>query len=138
MYASGAIPDMPGTVPRPGTFVAVVFGSPAAIPATCVPCSDCAGSNGSAAGGWVECGGGKARATITFAVVKLAWPLGKPAGIVKADGSKNGCRWSTPSSMTPIFMPWPAVESVGPQTCCAPTTTTLGSTSCRYVTDGYT
>ena len=36
-------------------------------------------------------------------------PFGKPGGIVKPAGEKNGCVWSTPSSMIPIFIPWPAV-----------------------------
>jgi hypothetical protein len=44
---------------------------------------------------------------------------------VTPDGEKNGCVWSIPSSMIPIFMPSPAVESVGPQTCGAPITAGL-------------
>ncbi len=35
-------------------------------------------------------------------------------------GEKNGWVASMPSSMIPILIPWPAVASVGPQTCGAP------------------
>ena len=59
-----------------------VFALPAAIPATCVPCEECSGSKGFDACRQAGRGGGKARATITFAVVKAVWPLGYPAGIV--------------------------------------------------------
>src|SRR5215468_1608157 len=119
MYARGAMPDT-FTVPEP--LFALVPLSPAAIPATCVPCSDSFGSKGSLAYRQFAPGGGKARATITFAVVYAALPFGKPAGIVKPAGEKNGCVWSTPSSMIPILIPWPAVARVEPQTCGAPIT----------------
>jgi hypothetical protein len=59
-----------------------VFALPAAIPATCVPCEECTGSNGLDACFHVGRAGGKARATITFAFVNAVWPLGYPAGIV--------------------------------------------------------
>ena len=49
--------------------------------------------------------GGKARATITFAVVKRVCPFGKPAGIVYPVGSKNGWPGRPRSSMIPIFIP---------------------------------
>jgi hypothetical protein len=52
-------------------------------------------------------GGAKALATITFLVVKAAFPRGKPAGIVYPAGAKKGCVWSTPSSRTAIFIPSP-------------------------------
>ncbi len=45
-------------------------------------------------------------------VVYAVWPFGKPSGIVYPVGSKNGCRWSTPSSMIPILIPAPAFASV--------------------------
>ena len=48
---------------------ASVFALPAAIPATCVPCDECSGSNGFEACFHAGRAGGKARATITFAVV---------------------------------------------------------------------
>ena len=64
--------------------------------------------------------GANARATITFGVVKLVFPFGNPAGYEKPLGSKYGCVWSSPSSMTPIFIPWPAVERVDPHTAGAP------------------
>ncbi len=50
------------------------------MPATCVPCSDSSGSNGDRACRHVVVAGAKARAAITFGVVKLVWPFGKPAG----------------------------------------------------------
>ena len=80
--------------------------------------------------------GANARATITLAVVYAVLPFGKPAGIVKPAGAKNGCVWSTPSSMIPIFIPFPAVASVGPQTVGAPISCGVRSRSAWYVTDG--
>src|SRR5712691_13044924 len=117
MYAAGATPD---TVGWPGNAVAFVPWSPAAIPATCVACSEFTGSKGRFAYFHFGFAGANARATITFAVVNEVFPFGKPAGIVYPVGSKNGWVWSTPSSMIPIFMPWPAVASVGPQSAGAP------------------
>ena len=52
-------------------------------------------------------GPGKARATITFGVVHFLPPFGKPAGYEKPAGLKNGFVSSTPSSTTPILIPWP-------------------------------
>ena len=75
MYARGAMP--PIRVPSAG-----VFAFPAAIPATWVAWPDCSGSNGRPAYRQVAPGGGNARATITFAVVKAVCPFGNPAGIV--------------------------------------------------------
>ena len=46
-----------------------MFALPAAIPATCVPWEDSSGSNGFEAFFQDGLAGGKARATITFAVV---------------------------------------------------------------------
>ena len=89
----------------PPPSVAWVFAFPAAIPATWVPCSDCSGSNGTFELRGLGEGAWKVRATITLAVVYAACPLGKPGGIAKPAGSKNGCRWSIPSSMIPIFVP---------------------------------
>ena len=63
MYACGAIPE---TLAPP---LAVVPASPAAIPATCVACSDWIGSKGLRAYFHVAPAGAKARATITLAVV---------------------------------------------------------------------
>ena len=54
--------------------------SPAAMPATCVPCSDEPWSNGSLAGAYVVPGGANARATITFGVVYAVCPFGNPVG----------------------------------------------------------
>ena len=54
-----------------------------------------------------EPGPGKARATMTFGVVKLVLPFGKPGGYEKPDGLKNWFVWSMPSSTTPILMPAP-------------------------------
>ena len=87
---------------------------PAAIPATWVAWPESSGSNGRPAYFQVAPAGGKARATITLAVVYAAWPFGKPSGIVYPDGSKNACFWSTPSSMIPILIPAPAFPSVEP------------------------
>ena len=64
--------------------------------------------------------GANARATMTFAVVYAVWPFGYPAGMVYPAGEKNGCRWSMPSSMIAIFIPWPAFSSPGPQSVGAP------------------
>ena len=61
MYARGATPEM--TAPS-----AFVPASPAAIPATCVPC-DSFGSNGTRSMGAVWPRAGNARATITLADV---------------------------------------------------------------------
>ncbi len=41
-------------------------------------------------------------------------------GYVKPAGLKNGWVWSMPSSMIPIFMPWPAVARSEPQSAVAP------------------
>ena len=76
MYARGATPE---TVRPPAAVVAVAL--PAAMPATCVPCADCRVER-LPAYFQVAPGGGKARATITFAVVNAVCPFGKPAGIV--------------------------------------------------------
>src|SRR6266480_7762949 len=99
MKARGATPE----TGRP--LSCVVLQSPAAIPATCVACSELTGSNGREAYFQDSPGGGNARATITFAVVKALFPLGKPLGIVKPAGLKKACAWSTPSSMIPILIP---------------------------------
>ena len=79
MYACGATPESPLTEgwSRPGG--AVVSSSPAAMPATCVPWNDSARSSGSCPA-FPEPGPGNDFATITFGVVKLASPRGKPAG----------------------------------------------------------
>jgi hypothetical protein len=106
MYARGATP----LIRLPS---ASVFAFPAAIPATWVPWLDCSGSNGFPACGQVAPGGGKARATITFAVVYAACPFGKPAGMVYPAASKNRWVWSTPSSMIPILIPAPAFGRSG-------------------------
>ncbi len=95
---------MPETLTFP---FAVVLALPAAMPATCVPCPDWAGSKGRRAYFHVVPAGAKARATITFAVVYAACPLGYPAGIAYPAGEKYGWRWSTPSSMIAIFKPSP-------------------------------
>src|SRR3970282_1294978 len=103
MYAIGATPE---TVRPPEARVAAF---PAAIPATCVPCPEAAGSNGTRAYGIDESGGGNARATITLAVAYWRWPFGNPAGIEYPAGAEQGGLWSTPVSIIPIFVPRPAV-----------------------------
>ena len=69
---------------------------------------------------WSGAGGENARATITLALVNCVCPFGKPAGIAYPVGSKYLCVASMPSSMIPIFIPLPAVSSVGPQSLSAP------------------
>src|SRR2546430_16778029 len=83
------------------------------MPATCVACSELTGSNGREAYFQVAPGGGNVRAAITFAVVNALLPLGKPLGIEKPAGLKNGGAWATPSSMIPILLPRPSVARVG-------------------------
>src|SRR5581483_846442 len=132
--ALGAIPE---SGPRPA--IAPAEKLPAAIPATWVPCSDSSGSNGRFAYFQVVVGGAKARATITFGVVKAVSPFGNPAGIVYPAGLKNGCAWSTPSSMIPIFTPLPAVSNAGSSHIrLAPISCGLRSRSGRYVSAGQT
>ncbi len=75
MYACGATPEMS----RPPTTVPSL---PAAMPATCVPWLDSSPSNARPAPLVCAPGGGKARATMTFADVNRVCPLGKPVGIV--------------------------------------------------------
>jgi hypothetical protein len=53
-------------------------------------------------------------------------------------GLKNGCEASIPSSMIPIFIPWPEVANVGPQTLGALISLTLRSSNGRYLTLGQT
>src|ERR1051325_698844 len=115
---------MPETLmePEPSGFGAFVPWSPAAIPATCVPCTELTGADGSFASLLLGLAGGNERATITFALVYAAFPLGKPVGIGYPAGEKNVCRQSIPSSTIPILIPWPALSRFGPQTCGAPTT----------------
>ena len=86
------------------------------MPATFVAWSESTGSKGVFAYFHVGSAGANARATITFGVVYAVFPFGKPGGYVKFAGLKKMCVWSIPSSMIPIFIPWPAVASVGPQT----------------------
>ena len=93
---------------------------PAAIPATWVACSEFSGSKGRRANFHFGERGAKARATITFASVKRLFPFGKPRGIRYPRALKYGWTRSTPSSMIPIFTPWPALESRGPQSAGAP------------------
>src|SRR6185503_9707664 len=135
MYALGATPETTGW---PGIVDALVPLSPAAIPATCVLCSLFSGSNGRLAYFHFGEGGANARATITFAVVNVVSPFGYPAGIVKPAGERNGCVWSTPSSMTPIFIPWPAVVRVGPQSAGAPINCGERSSDAWYFAVGQT
>src|SRR5581483_6057511 len=90
------------------------------MPATFVAWSESCGSNGVFAYlQWLEAGE-NVRATMTFGVVYDVCPFGKPDGYEKPDGLKNTWLWSSPSSMIPILMPFPAVASVGPQTVGAP------------------
>ena len=80
---------------------------PAAIPATCVPWDDSAPSKASDAPRGFGPAGGKARATMTFAVVKRVCPLGKPGGIVYPAGSKNGWLLVDPGVDDPDLHPLP-------------------------------
>jgi hypothetical protein len=73
-YAFGATPEI-----RPPEDC--VRWLPAAIPATCVAWSELSGSKARLAYFHFGVRGAKARATITFALVRLFWPLGKPRGI---------------------------------------------------------
>jgi hypothetical protein len=66
--------------------------------------------------------------------VKAVFPFGKPAGIENPAGLKNGWAWSTPSSMIPILIPWPAVARVGPHTSGALIRGTLSSRLAWYST----
>ena len=77
-YAAGATPES-GCVEKNG---AIVPWSPAAMPATWVPCSSSPPrfANGSVDSGSVTPGGTNDRATITFGVVKAAFPFGYPGG----------------------------------------------------------
>src|SRR6478735_11326474 len=131
MYARGATPEMRRPAAAVSTF-------PAAIPATCVPWLESSGLNASRALGEVTPLGANTRATITFAVVNRSWPFGKPEGIVYPDGSKYGWLGSTPESMIPIFMPWPALSRVGPQRPGAPIWAALDSDCAAYVAEGRT
>src|SRR5579872_4050542 len=135
MYAIGAMPETRYFVPFS---IAVVPKSPAAMPATCVAWSELTGSNGMRAYFQVSPAGVNARATITFGVVYAVFPFGKPGGYDRPDGSKNGCCWSTPSSMTPILIPWPAVARFEPQTLGAPISCGPVLRRLWYVTDGQT
>ena len=91
---------------------AVVPASPADTPATAVPWNENWRSTASLPCG-PEYGPGNAFATITFGVVRLVWPLGKPAGL------RNGFVLSTPSSTIPIFTPSPRAP-VSDASCGAP------------------
>src|SRR3954447_5746580 len=135
MYAPGATPETTGW---PAKVVAFVPLSPAAMPATCVPCSLFSGSNGRPAYFHFGDGGANARATLTLEVVKAVSPFGYPTGMAKPAGERNGCVWSTPSSMTPIFIPWPAVASVGPHSAGAPISCGERASDGRHLRGGQT
>src|SRR5207237_9302287 len=105
--ARGATADSPLVVGWSGPAGAVGPESPAAIPDTCVPWNDEAGSTASRPGS-PAFGPGKTFATITFGVVHFVPPFGKPAGYEKPAGLKNALFWSTPSSTTPILTPVPS------------------------------
>ncbi len=80
--------------------------TPAAIPATWVPWKE-PGRQSASRPCLPEPGPGKARATITLRVVQMRPPFGKPGGYEKPAGLKYGFDMSTPSSTTPILIPWP-------------------------------
>src|SRR5881296_899340 len=101
MYARGATPERFAVAGWSIPAGAVVPASPAAIPATCVPCGS-VGSNASRPALSVT-GAGKFRATITFADVFVVSPLGKPAGYEYPSAFRNGLRQSTPVSTTAIL-----------------------------------
>ena len=80
-YAFGATPERVRTAPR----IFACIRSPGAIPATCVAWNDRPASYGFVSFGERAIagdsrGGGNARATITFGVVKAVCPFGNPAG----------------------------------------------------------
>src|SRR5437763_437453 len=83
--------------------------SAAAMPATCVAWNDSVGSNGLFANFHVGDGGANARCTITFRVANCVCPFGKPGGYWNPLGLKYGFEASIPSSITAIFIPFPAV-----------------------------
>src|SRR4029079_19837628 len=98
------------------------------------PWSDASGSTGSRPDE-PACGRGNTRATITFAVVAVVIPLGKPAGYENPDGSKKLFVWSIPSSTTAIFSTVPCA----PVVCCstsAPITEGARTVGSRYATLG--
>src|SRR5262245_5993245 len=100
------------------------------MPATCVAWNELSGSNGRDAYFHDGDGGTNVRCTITFGVAAAVCPFGRPAGYEKPLESKNGWDASIPSSMIPIFMPFPAVENDGsPHSLSAPITNGLRSSS---------
>jgi hypothetical protein len=105
MYALGATPERFVVVGWSGPAGAVVPLSPAAMPATCVPCGS-VGSNAFFPAASVT-GAGKLRATMTFGVVFDPSPFGKPDGYAYPSGLRNGLFLSTPVSTTPILTPSP-------------------------------
>src|SRR5712671_6263018 len=104
------------------------------MPATCVPWNDALGSRASRPPA-PEFGPGKTRATITFGVVHLVLPRGKPAGYEKPVGSKKEFDWSMPSSTTAILMPLPLAPVVRCRTS-APITDGEWSSASVYPTLG--
>src|SRR3954451_8466425 len=99
---------------------ATVPWSPAAIPATCVAWNDSVGSNGWFAYLYFGDGGENVLCTITFGVVNFVCPFGKPGGYANPLGLKYGFVASMPSSITAIFIPFPADANVGPHSLSAP------------------
>ena len=100
------MPESPETAGWSPSAVTTVPATPAAIPATWVPWKEPGRQSGSRPCA-PEPGPGKERATITLGVVNFRPPFGKPAGYEKPAGLKNGFDPSTPSSTTPILIPWP-------------------------------
>src|SRR2546430_3816989 len=90
------------------------------MPATWVAWNDVVGSNGVFANFQAGEGGANVRWTITFGVVNCVCPFGKPGGYWNPLGLKYGLLASSPSSITAIFIPLPAVANVGPQSLSAP------------------
>src|SRR5471030_377109 len=75
------------------------------MPDTWVPCGS-VGSNALLLDA-SRTGPGNTFATITFGVVSLVSPFGKPGGYEKPAGLRNGLDESTPVSTTAILMPSP-------------------------------
>jgi hypothetical protein len=82
--------------------------------------------------------GGKARATMIFAVVNRCCPFGEAGRHRVARRVEVGRVGSIPESMIPILTPWPAVSSNGPQIVGAPICCGDEATRGAYVAVGRT
>ena len=76
-----------------------------------------AGRSSGSRPGAPEPGPGKERATITLGVVNFRAPFGKPGWVREAGRVEERVDPSTPSSTTPILIPWPKPPVGGPELC---------------------